>query len=149
MGLKGALDHIETGAVNWQELIAEIEAEDTTVQDHTNDIAALARHQEFTVSRIFETAGDHVLLDGGYHIRARVVNAYAVVHDNVEQEVQVEIIPGVAAPIHFSSTERKGSAKEFSLVHHALHFSTTVKVRLSASRRVSVYVTLRSTEGET
>jgi hypothetical protein len=148
MAAKGAIAFIETGAVDWQELEDAIDENNITLQDHTNDIRALACHQEFTVSRLFETAGDHVLLDGGYHVRARVVNAYAVVHDNIEEEVHVYLL-GVAAPIHFSSTERKGSAKEFSLAPHALHFATTLRVHLSASRRVSVYVTLRSNEEKT
>jgi len=138
---------IETGTVDWSTLRLKFADLEQALNEHALEIKALARRQTQTVSRIFETRGTFPLLEPGRHLRSEVTGAYAIVHDNVEEEILVGL-PGLATgPVKFSASEKKGSAKEFTLpMGRTLLFTEGVKVSLSANRRVSVYLTLESRE---
>jgi|GEM_PF-5801063 hypothetical protein len=94
-----------------------------------------------TISRICETRGSTLLI--GPHPGLRLTAAYAVVHDNIAEEVLVEI-PGVAGPVKFSATEKKGSAKEFRILPPGLLPPAGLEVTLTRDRRVSIYVTIEN-----
>ena len=139
---------IETGTVDWKIIKKNFQDLFDTLNEKIRDVDALAVRQTVTISRAYEIEGRHVFLEAGKHPRFRVVDAYAIVHDNIDQEIRIDL-PDLAAPVKFSATERKETAKIFTLFPNAaLPFWSPLLVVLSATRRVSVYITFESTEVE-
>jgi hypothetical protein len=95
-----------------------------------------------TVSRIYEVQGTFPLI-GPIPGELRITSAYAVVHDNVPEEVLVGI-PGVAMPVKFSAGEKKGSAKAFRILPPNLLPPAGLEATLTRNRRVSIYVTIEN-----
>ena len=139
---------IETGTVDWGIIKKNFQDLFDELNTKIRDVDALAIRQTFTVSRAYEVEGQHVFLEAGKHPRIRVVDAYAIVHDNIDDKIQVDLAD-IAEPVKFSATERKGSAKIFTLFPNAaLPFWSPLLVVLSATRRISVHITFESTEVE-
>ena len=136
----------ETGTVDWSRIIKSFEDIQAVLNEHANELKALAKHQTSTVSMMFQTRGNHVLVNPGKHIRCKVTHAFAIVHDNIDEEVNVTLT-GLSRPVKFNGSEKKGSGKIFDLVPNAIsHFVDDIAVELTANRRVSVYATFESTE---
>ncbi len=142
-----SFNSIEDGATDWKNIRSNFEDIGETLNEHARELKALAQHQTFTISGMFERKGRHVLINGGKHPRCRPVNAYALVHDNTEEEVRISLA-GLAQDIMFAASEKKGSGKNFELFNRTLHFLDIVEVELSTDRRVSVYLTCESIEEE-
>ncbi len=141
-----SFNSIEDGATDWKNIRSNFNDIGETLNEHARELTALARHQTFTVSGMVETKGRHVLANGGKHIRCKLNHAYAIVHDNVDSEVQATLT-GLSHPVKFNSSEKKGSGKIFDLVPNPIsHFVDDIAVELTANRRVSVYVTFESIE---
>lgn len=139
---------IEDGATDWKKIRDNFTEIEKVLNEHAGELKALARHSTFTISMMFQTAGKHTLMNGGRHPRCKPLNAYAVVHDNIDAEVRVGLV-NLAQDVKFSDTEKKGSGKVFDLYpNKAVHFVESVQVELSRDRRVSVHVTFESTEEE-
>jgi len=139
---------IETGTVDWKIIKKNFQYLFDELNTKIRDVDALAVRQTVTVSRAYEIEGSYVFLEAGKHPRFRVVDAYAIAHDNIDQEIRIDL-PDIAAPVKFSATEKKGSAKIFTLFPQAaLPFWSPLQVVLSATRRVSVHITFESTEVE-
>jgi hypothetical protein len=137
---------IEDGATDWAPIRKNFEDIQEKINEHADELKALAQHATFTISMMFQGRGRHFLLTGGKHLRCRPVNAYAVIHDNIDTEVRVSLA-GLAGDIKFSDSEKKGSGKIFDLYpNKILHFIESLEVELSEDRRISVYVTLESVE---
>lgn len=137
---------IEDGATDWGPIRKNFEDIQEKINEHADELKALAQHETLTISMMFQGRGRHVLLQGGKHLRCRPVNAYAVVHDNIDAEIRISLA-GFAEDIKFSESEKKGSGKIFELYpNRILHFIESLEVELSEDRRVSVYVTLESVE---
>ncbi len=137
---------IEDGATDWSPLRKNIEDIQEKINEHADELKALSRHSTFTISMMFQGRGRHALLKGGKHLRCRPVNAYALIHVNIDTEVRVSLV-GLAGDIKFSDSEKKGSGKVFDLYpNSSLHFLDSLEVELSQDRRVSVYVTFESVE---
>lgn len=141
-----SFNFIEDGSTDWKNIQKNFTEIGETLNEHALELKALARHQTFTISGMVENRGRHVLAKGGKHLRCRVTHAYATVHDNVDEEVQVTLA-NLSRPVKFNGSEKKGSGKIFELGPNAIsHFVDDIAVELSANRRVSVYVTLESIE---
>lgn len=138
---------IEDGATDWKKIRDNFTEIEKVLNEHARELKALARHSTFTISMMFQGAGKHTLMNGGKHPRCKPLNAYAVVHDNIDAEVRVRLV-NLAQDVKFSETEKKGSGKIFDLYPKAVHFVESVQVELSTDRRVSVHVTFESTEEE-
>ncbi len=139
---------IEDGATDWKNIRNNFTEIGEVLNEHADELKALARHSTFTISMMFQSAGKHTLMNPGKHLRCKPLNAYAVVHDNIDSEVRVSLV-NLAQDVKFNGSEKKGSAKVFALSPNKLvHFAESVQVELSADRRVSVYVTFESTEEE-
>lgn len=139
---------VDDGSVDWRPVKSAFTEIQDVLNEHARELKALAQHGTFTISMMFQTQGKHVLLRGGKHLRLKPVNAFAVVHDNVPQEIQVTIV-GFSHPAKFSDTEKKGSAKMLDILSNkVLHFKDSVEVELSTSRRITVYATFASIEEE-
>ncbi|NJD76947.1 MAG: hypothetical protein FIB08_07620 [Candidatus Methanoperedens sp.] len=137
---------IEDGATDWKTIRKNFTEIEEVLNEHARELKALARHSTFTVSMMFQKAGSHILLNGGIHPRCKPVNAFAVVHDNIDAEVRIRLV-NLAQDVKFNGSEKKGSAKVFDLSpNKRVHFAESVKVELSEDRRVSVSVTFESTE---
>lgn len=137
---------IDDGSTDYTNIRANFTNIGETLNEHARELKALARHQTFTVSKMYQTRGTHVLVNPGKHVRCKITHAYAAVHDNIEEEVQVTLT-GLSHPVKFNDSEKKGSGKIFDLVPNAVaHFNDVIAVQLSANRRVSVHVTFESTE---
>lgn len=141
-------EFIDNGSTDWKPVknaFAEIQ---DILNEHAGELKALAKHSTFTISMMFQTSGRHVLLQGGKHLRCRPVNAFAVVHDNISQDIRVTLID-ISGTAKFNDTEKKGSAKMLDLLaNKVVHFKDTVEVELSISRRVTIYATFESIEEE-
>lgn len=136
---------VEDGSTDWGNIRENFTDLEEVINEHVDELRAIVKRQTFTVSKLFASKGKHVFLTGGKHLRCRPVNAYAVVHDNVDREVRITLDLG--QEIKFSATEKKGSAKDITLhPHKAVHFTESVFVEFSEDRRVSVYVTFESIE---
>lgn len=113
------------------------------IEDGATDWGPIRKNFEDIQEKINEHADE---LKGGKHLRCRPVNAFAVIHDNIDTEVRVSLVD-LAGDIKFSDSEKKGSGKIFDLYpNRILHFIESLEVELSEDRRVSVYVTLESVE---
>ncbi len=139
---------IEDGSTDWGSIRKNFTDLEDVIKDHYKEIKAIAQRQTFTISGMFQTKGKHFLMKAGRHLRCMPVNAYAVVHDNVEAEIHVTLVD-LSQPCKFSDSEKKGSAKILELFPvRAVHFAQDVEVELSENRRVSVYATFESIEVE-
>ncbi len=137
---------IDNGSVDWQPVSDAFTEIQKNLNEHRDEIRALARRMPFSVTGMFETEGKHTLLGAGKHVRCKLVSAHAVLHDNIHGDVRVNF-PGLTGDIKFSDTEGKGSGKIFPVLPNAnRHFSEPIEIELSAGRRVSVYATFESTE---
>ncbi len=137
---------IEDGATDYSNIRANFTSIGEVLNEHAKELKALARHQTFTVSKMFQTRGMHVLVNPGKHVRCKISHAYAVVHDNIDEEVHATLT-GLSQEVKFNGSEKKGSAKIFYLLPNGIaHFNDEITVELSASRRVSVNVTFESIE---
>lgn len=140
---------IEDGSTDWNPIKENFQDIQEKINEHADELKALSTHSTFTISRMFQSRGRHVLLSGGKHLRCRPVNAYAIVHDNIESEISISLVDH-AEDIKFSPSEKKGSGKLFDLYsNRILHFIDTLEVELSADRRISVYATFESVEDKT
>lgn len=139
---------IEDGATDWKNIRNNFTEIEEVLNEHAGELKALARHSTFTISMMFQSAGKHTLMNAGKHLRCKPINAYAVIHDNIDAEVRVSLV-NLAQDVKFSDTEKKGSGKVFSFYpNKRVHFAESVQVELSGDRRVSVHVTFESTEEE-
>ncbi|HWQ95922.1 MAG TPA: hypothetical protein VN368_00980 [Candidatus Methylomirabilis sp.] len=138
---------VQDGSADWDTIRKNFNELEAKINEHANELKALAQHETSTVSMLFETQGIHTMLAGGKHKRCKVTNAYAQVHDNIDAEVVVSLL---GMEVKFSSTEKKGSAKSFDssgeYLLRDLNFIDHLEVELSYARRISVNVTLESTE---
>lgn len=142
----GKFRTIDDGATDWAPIRKNFDEIQEKINEHADEITALSQHSTVTISMMFQGRGRHVLLQGGKHLRCRLVNAYALIHDNINAEIGISLV-NFAQDIKFSESEKKGSGKIFDLDPNAiLHFIDPLEVELTGDRRVSVYVTLESTE---
>jgi len=144
------INYIETGVIDWvpiQQAFDNIETALNNIVDETNDQIAFVVRQTFSVSKICEEAGDHVLLNAAKHPRCRIISAYCTVHDNIAEEIHIELV-GRSHRVKFSATEKKGSAKELVILTNGaqLHWNDALTVNLSVARRITVHVTFESIE---
>ncbi len=138
---------IDDGSIDWAPLRKNLADIEKKINEFADEIKALSQRQTFTISGMFQTRGKHTLVNSGAHVRCKITNAYAVIHDNIETEVIVSLLD--LAEVKFSDSEKKGSGKIFDIPgYKSLHFVDSVEVELSDSRRVSVYVTFESVEVE-
>lgn len=137
---------IDDGATDWGPIRTNFEEIEEKINEHADELKALSQHSTVTISRMFQGRGRYVILQGGKHLRCRPVNAYALIHDNIDSEARISLVD-FSRDIKFSDSEKKGSGKLFELYQNkVLHFIDSLEVDLSGDRRVSVYVTLESTE---
>ncbi|MCX9011777.1 MAG: hypothetical protein OIN66_11725, partial [Candidatus Methanoperedens sp.] len=91
---------INDGATDWDSIRKNFTDLEKTVNDHYNEIKAIAQRQTFQVSGMFQTRGKHTLMHAGKHLRCKPINAFAIVHDNVAAEVQVNLV-NLSSPAKF------------------------------------------------
>lgn len=138
---------IDDGSIDWGPLRKNFSDFEKKINEFADEIKALSQRQTFTVSGMFQTGGKHTLVNPRAHVRCKITNAYALIHDNIDLEIMVSLVG--LAEVKFSDSEKKGSGKIFEVPgHKTLHFLDSVEVELSGSRRVSVYVSFQSIEEE-
>lgn len=139
---------VEDGATDWKTIRDSFDDIEDVLNEHAKELKALAKHSTFQISGMFQTKGRHVLARAGKHPRCKILNAFAVVHDNIEDEVHVSIID-FTGDIKFNGSEKKGSGKIFDLhPGKVAHFIDSIEVELTGNRRISVYATCESIEEE-
>lgn len=138
---------IEDGSTDWDPIRKNLAKIEESINNHADEIKALSQRQTSTISGMFQTKGKHTLIDSRKHARCRITNAYALIHDNIAEEVIVSLVD--LAELKFSDSEKKGSGKLFEIPKYKkLHFVDSLEVEMTGSRRVSVYATIESTEEE-
>ncbi len=139
---------MEDGATDWKTIRKSFSDIEEVLNEHAGELKALAKHSTFQISGMFQTKGRHFLANSGKHPRFKIVNAFAMVHDNIEEEVHVSIV-NFTQEIKFNGSEKKGSGKIFDLhPGKVAHFTDAIEVELTGNRRISVYATCQSIEEE-
>lgn len=138
---------IEDGATDWGPIRKNLDEIEKDINNHADEIKTLSQRQTITISGMFQTRGRHTLINARKHVRCCITNAYALIHDNTEEDITVSLVD--MAELKFSDSEKKGSGKLFEIPgYKKLHFVESLEVELSGSRRVSIYVTIESIEEE-
>ena len=136
---------IDNGSVDWQPVKNAFTEIQDILNEHANELKASVRHSTNTISFALDSSEAITVLRAGKHLRGKIINAFVMMGDNIEQETIVELV-GITQPIKFSKTEKAGKIRIFNILKEALHFSENVIAKQSSNRRLIITFTLESTE---
>lgn len=139
------VEAIDTGEMNLAALRNNFSHLGEVVNEHADEMRALASKQTHTISYAIDQHGMTTILEGGKHLRIKIVNAFVQMGDNVADEDIVELV-GISNYIRFSPTEKAGKVRIFNVHESNLMFSDAIVVNASSNRRIVVNVTFESTE---
>ena len=138
------MDLKDDGSVDWRPVQTNFANLFADLVENNKEIQALARHQTWTISRLYETAGKHEIMARGKHLRCRCVNAFAQLADSIEVPVTCAFD---GDRFGFTATEKSGKARSFRLNDITkYHFLDVVEVEQSADRKLIYTFTFESIE---
>ncbi len=116
------------------------------MEKNVNEIKTLAMRQTFTISKMFEEPGDHVIMNARKHLRVKVVNAYAVLGDSKPFE-SISYFLGDA--VKFMDTEKAGKARSFKIPFlNSFNFHKSIEIKQDSNRKIIYTFTFESIEEE-
>lgn len=139
------VEAIETGEMDLTALRNNFSHLGEVVNEHADEMRALASKQTHTISYAIDQHGMTTILEGGKHLRIEIVNAFVQMGDNISNEDIVELV-GISDSIRFSPTEKAGKVRIFDVHKSNLMFSDAIVVNMSSNRRIVVSITFKSTE---
>jgi len=114
------------------------------MEANSKEITALAQRQTWTIVKMFETPGKHIIMASDKHPRCKLVNAYCTLGDNVETAVACKYNGDTCA---FTSTENSGKVRAIRFnTLNAIHYKDAVEVEQIGDRRLVYNFTFESME---
>jgi len=135
----------DDGSISWKPIMNAFEQIQDKINFNADEAKAIAQHQTFTISYAVEAVGTTTILNSSKHPRAKIINAFVQVGDNLPLENIVEI-EGITNTIKISDTHTAGNMRLFKILKPQLHFIDNVKVKTTSDRRIIVNLTLESIE---
>lgn len=139
------VEAIDTGEMDLVALRGNFSHLGEVINEHADEMRALSSKQTQSVGYAIDQSGLTTILEGGKHLRIKIVNAFVQMGDNITNENIVELM-GISDSIRFSPTEKAGKVRIFDIHKKNLMFNEGIIVKTSSNRRVIINVLFKSTE---
>jgi len=108
------------------------------------EITALAQRQTWTIIKMFDGEGKHVIMKSDKHLRCKLTDAFCTLGDNVEQAVSAKYQGDTCS---FTATENSGKVRAIRFnERNVIHFKDAVEVEQIGDRRLVYTFTFESIE---
>lgn len=111
---------------------------------NSKEITVLAQRQTWTITKMFETPGKHIIMASDKHPRCKVIDAFATLGDNVDLINHSKFLGDT---LQFTATENAGKDRAFRLPFATnFHFKDPVEIEQDSIRRIKYTMTFESIE---
>lgn len=129
---------------NMQDIIDNFTSVFDDMAANASEITALAQRQTWTIVKMFEAPGKHVIMAGSKHLRCKLINAFCTLGDNVDLVNHSKFLGDT---LQFTATEKAGKDRAFRLpIFTSFHFKDPIEIEQDSIRRIKYTMTFESIE---
>jgi len=139
------IEYIDTGEVNWNNIINNFINLSNTINTNADELLAVAQRNTCSIVYAIEKRGYTTIINPSKHYRSKILNAWAMVCDNIEMDSNIKIAD-ISDNLYFNKEEQTGTLKIFTLKKKHLIFHEEVKVYADTDRRFLIGLTIESRE---